>query len=228
MKRASEVFTAEERAEIEAAVRRAEQGTAAEIVLVVATRSGRYDRAEDLFGILCGLIAMSALWVSCQGLRPATGEWEAGWEVTVGLLPLLAVFLAAFLLGAWLATRFPFLARGFASRREMLDEVKRTAAEAFHRFRVRDTAGATGLLIFLSLYERSVWIVGDDRLHERIDDAAWAPARDAVVAGFRGNTPAAGLLRAVEIAGTALAAKFSGAAGADELQNEIRFIDDSP
>ena len=51
MQRASELFNDEQRATIDQAVADAESKTSAEIVPVVATASGRYDRAEDIVGM---------------------------------------------------------------------------------------------------------------------------------------------------------------------------------
>ena len=76
MKKASAHFNAEQRRQIAAAVAQAESRTSAEIVPIVATESGRYDRTEDLVGLVLGVLAMAAVWMLFQGEDP-DGGWEA-------------------------------------------------------------------------------------------------------------------------------------------------------
>ena len=59
MKTASQVIGPDDRAKIEAAIASAETKTSAEVVVIVATRSGLYDRAEDLVGLVLGLLAVA-------------------------------------------------------------------------------------------------------------------------------------------------------------------------
>ena len=58
MKLASQIFNDQERKRVDDAVAQAEKRTSAEIVPVVATSSGRYDRAEDIVGLFVGLIVV--------------------------------------------------------------------------------------------------------------------------------------------------------------------------
>ena len=52
-------------------------------------------------------------------------------------------------------------------------EVERRALETFQRHRVRTTAGGTGVLIYVSLYVRLVWVVGDEAVAQKISQADW-------------------------------------------------------
>ena len=63
---------------MEKALGEAEEKTSGEIVPVVATVSGRYDRAEDLFGLVLAAIALVVSWIAFQDIRPRGGDWEAG------------------------------------------------------------------------------------------------------------------------------------------------------
>ena len=107
MQKASELFSDDERQVIGAAVAEAERGTAGEIVPVVATVSGRYDRAEDLFGLLLGLVSLAAAWLLFQGTTQI--PWVDGQAPTLGLLAVVLIVLCGFVAGAALATRFPLL-----------------------------------------------------------------------------------------------------------------------
>lgn len=223
MKKASGIFPASEKSQIEDTIREAESRTSAEIVLVLASRSGRYDRAEDLFGILLGLVAMSGVWVFGQDLQPA---WGDEYRLAVGLIPLLVVFGVFFLFGAWLATRYPLLARPLIGRTEMYDEMRKAAAQSFFQFRVRQTADAVGMLIYVTLYERMVWVVGDDAIAREFSDRQWETVCDRIVRGFKEAKPAEGLREAITMAADHLEGKFPRREGdKDELPNEIRFVD---
>jgi putative membrane protein len=224
--KASALLSDTDRGRVEAAIRAAEAKTSGELVVVLATRSGRYDRGEDLFGVVCAAALVSLGWWLWQGTEPRTGDWVSGWAPAMGLGTVLGCLVLGFVLGTFLATVFPTLGMLFVPRREMLEEVERAAALAFQRFRVRGTDQGTGILIYCTLLERMAWVVGDATIAAQLEPAAWFNVRDAVVDGFRARTPAAGLCTAVERAGELLAQHFPLKAGdRNELPDTLRFVD---
>jgi putative membrane protein len=226
MKRASDHFTAEQRRRIEQAITQAEQKTAAEIVVVVATRSGRYDRAEDVFGLLLALIAVAAAWVLFQGLQPSSAPWIAGHELTLGLLPVLLLFALWWLVGVALASRFPALARPFASRGRFEAEVRRRGFEAFYLCRVSNTRQRHGVLVFVSLFEHMALISGDEAINAAIPSETWSAATRAIADAAKRGEHEQGIIRAVELVGEALAPRFpKDPADQDELPNVVHFLD---
>ena len=100
MVKASERFTLEDRGAIAKAVAAAEKRTAGEIVPVVATTSDRYDRAEDTFGLWLAIVVIAVVWELTQGVRPATGDWEMGFELALRLAPILAILVGSWIVGA--------------------------------------------------------------------------------------------------------------------------------
>ena len=60
MLNATRFLTTAEQQQVEAAVREAEAQTSAEIVVVVATESGRYDRAESIVGLIGAVLGVGA------------------------------------------------------------------------------------------------------------------------------------------------------------------------
>lgn len=226
MKRASEFFSSEEKRRIEAAVREAEEHTAGEIVPVVATASGRYDRGEDLFGLVCAVAALAAVWLCRQGIEVTRTEWAVKYDVALGLPLILVLVVAAFLLGAVVATYVPILRLPFISRGEMEEEVERSAAAAFQRLRIRHTAAGTGVLIYVSLYERMVRVLGDEAIGEKVTQAEWKAVCDLAIEGLRDDRGAEGLANAIRRAGELLSRNFPKQPGdRDELVDELRFID---
>jgi putative membrane protein len=221
---ASALFREEERRAIGAAVADAEKRTSGEIVPVVATVSGRYDRAEDLFGLLLSVIALSAAWILCQATGGA--EWTTGETPPLGLVVMIAILLGAFVGGTALATRFPALRLPLIPRREMLEEVERRAVEMFQRHRVRTTAGGTGVLIYVSLYEHMVRVVGDDAIAAKVSQQDWEEICAAVVDAMKTGQPARGLEHAVHLSGELLARHFPiQPDDRDELSNDLVLID---
>jgi len=224
MKTASTLFDAQQRQLIVDAVAEAEKDTAGEIVPVVATVSGRYDRAEDIFGLLLGLVALAVSWVLFQDTTETA--WVAGHTPTLGLAAVVGIVVAGFLAGAALATRYPVLRLPFIPPREMREEVERRALEAFQRYRVRSTSGGTGVLIYVSLYEHMVRVVGDDAVMEKVSQKDWAAICRLAVDGMKTNSAADGLTQAIRRSGELLARHFPVRPGDhNQLSNELVLID---
>jgi len=147
---------------VERAVREAERGTAAELIVVVARRSGSY--LDVAFGV-GGAAAMATLLVAL--FAPAA-------------FPPLAVAIevpAVFAIAAWLAHRTPGLLRAFAPASRLRAQVERAAAGHFLSEAVHGTRERTGLLIYLSLLEEAVALVPDLGLEGRLPSAVWSEVR---------------------------------------------------
>lgn len=224
MKIASSLFSAEDKKSVELAISEAEKMTAGEIVPVIATVSGRYDRAEDLFGLVFALMVLTATWMLFQS------PTETGWAVTqsdvLGLPAVVGILIGSFVVGAALATHFPVLRLPLIARAEMLEEVERRALETFQRERVRDTSGSTGVLIYVSLYEHLVKVIGDDAVTTELPEEALEDVCALVVNGLKTGQPAEGLRQAVKKTGELLAAHLPPTGeSANELANHLIFVD---
>jgi putative membrane protein len=215
MARASEVFGTEGRRVVEEAIADVESRTSAEIVVVAATRSGRYDRAEDLFGLAVAMVVCFVVWFAAIAFGEGDTQWQGAWAQVWPAIGLGLLFVGVFAAATFAAGRLFPLARPFLTRKEMLDEVKSSAAEAFLHCRVGRTASGTGMLVYVSLVERMVWIVGDDAVNDKVDSAVWSMARDQVVAGFHEGRPAEKLAEAFPIADDDV----------NELKNELVILD---
>lgn len=175
MSRLERQFDEQDRQRIDAAVTEAEAKTAAQIVPVVAAASGRYDRAEDIFGLLLGVAAAAVMWFFGEDAQPGSDSW-VGYTPTAKVVSMTGLLLAGFVLGAVTASLAWPLRRLFTPRREMRDNAARGAAAAFFDQSIHTTQAGTGLLIYLTLYERRAVLLADDAVLEALGQ----PALDAL------------------------------------------------
>ncbi|MGH9787720.1 MAG: TPM domain-containing protein [Candidatus Acidiferrales bacterium] len=225
MKRAVEIFTPAEREKINQAVAEAEKRTAGEIVPVLATASGRYDRAEDIGGLLLGLTLLASLWTAFQRILPVEGDWTHGQQLQLDLPWLVLMVIGGFVVGTAIVSRVGWLRRLFVSQREMRQEVERAAWQSFARFRVGRTAAGTGILLYVSLFERMVCVLGDDPIAAKIDQKTWDEIRDLILRGIGEKRVADGFCQAIARSGELLAQHFPCHPGdVNELSNELRVL----
>ncbi|MGK0186130.1 MAG: putative membrane protein [Verrucomicrobiales bacterium] len=226
MKTPTKLFTAEQITAIETAIRQAEETTSAEIVPVVAKVSGRYDRAEDLFAFLFSLVSLGCTWVLLQDAIPATETW-GGKPTSVMSLPIvLAILVATFFAGIALASRFPALRLPLIAKREMQEEVERRAHETFKRLKIRNTENATGILIYVSLYEHMVHVEGDDTIAGKLSQSDFQSVCDTIISGFKSGNPELGMRKGILLCGELLATHFPIEQGdANELFDSLHLIE---
>lgn len=226
MKRPSELFSEADRKAIASAIEKAEQNTSGEIVPVVAAASGRYDRAEDVFGLCLALAALTAAWLCFQDVRVVDGAWTSGPRLALGLIPIYVIIIAGFALGVAAATRFPTLKLPFVPKKEIDQEVERAAAHAFRQFRLGRTQDGTGIVIYISLLEHRVRVEGGGAITDKLSHQDWKEVCAAAVDGLKAGRSAEGITRAIEVAGRLLAQHFPiRPEDRNELKNELCLID---
>ncbi len=147
--------------EAQAAVEAIEAQTSAEIVVCLRGSSGGYRDADYLFGLLS---ALGALLVLTFVARPAQ----------VGSVPAGAV--AAFLLGAVVSANVAPVRRLLLFRRRMIHEVRTAARAEFVDMGVSRTEGRTGILLYISMFERRVEVVPDIGVDTRALGPEWKAA----------------------------------------------------
>ena len=202
---------------IDEAMARLEKKSAAEVICVVATESGRYDRAESLVGLVLGLVGLAAADVGWDSLNP-----QGGWGGPAPLLWQAAGVVAGFVLGVLIASFFHPLRRLLVSTNEMDDEVRRASEAAFTRANVGSTSGRTGVLVYVSLFEHRVVVLLDSGVREAMPADFAKTLVDRAVAGLKAGRRAEVLAELVDVVGEALAAKLPVKEGdTDELPNHV-------
>jgi putative membrane protein len=211
MKNLTQKFLSEsDRQKIQKAVRSAESRTSGEIVPMVVSSSYSYPMANVL-----GAAGFS-LPLSIYGAYLAGHLF---WLGSQNMWIFMGIFGFFFICFQELIKRAPFLKRIFVSRAEMEEEVQEAAVTAFYKAGLHRTREETGVLIFISLFEHSVWVLADRGIHARVSPESWNEIVDHIVRGIKQRRQVDAICEAVGSAGRLLAEHFP--IRADDL-NELR------
>jgi putative membrane protein len=204
---AEDFFTPGEQEQIRLAVKSAEDTTSGEIATMVIARSDSYLEAITLGSVLGA--ATLALLVAI-----------ASHHVTVwSYLPLTIAIYFPF---HWLVSRVPLLQKPFISGRRLEEAVKERAVRAFYEKGLYRTRDETGILIFISLFEHKVWILGDRGINARIPPESWQQLVKTLASGIREGRACEALCKVIKSCGDELSRHFPKKSDdIDELQNEI-------
>ena len=216
--RVAQLFSESDLARIKAAVAEAEGKTSGEIVPFVVERSDDYEVAEWRGGALLG----TTVAIVFAALHELTDLW-----LPVDFAGLVAISIVAFV-GGMVGTRFtPALMRLLTGRELMTHHAGRRAAEAFIAEEVFQTRDRTGILLFVSLLERMVIVVGDAGINAQVQKTEWDGIVAMIVDGLKKNTPADGMVRAINACGALLERQGVArkADDTDELADGLRMSD---
>ncbi len=220
--KASTLFTIADHETIKHAIVDAEKHTSGEIIPVIASVSGRYDRAEDIFGLIFSLICVAIGWCLFHNDTSAT-SWS---NFNFDLISILLTTLLGFISGVLLTHFFPVLRLPFIPDSEIEAEVDRAAATAFQQNRLRNTKDSTGILIYISLYEHQVRIMGDDAISAKLSQADWRRICDNIITSFKQKQYTTGIVDGISLTGKLLSEHFPiKEEDKDELANELIIID---
>jgi putative membrane protein len=162
---AAAFLTKEEQQEVTAAVQKAERVTSGEIVPMIVSRSHEYPLASAL-----GAFAISLPIALGGSLTIAPWTWLAHGRLSL----FLAIFLPILPFAYLLIMRWPQLQSYFLIASQVKREVERSALAAFYREELHRTANANGILLYISVLERQVFILGDRGINERLEPHVWS------------------------------------------------------
>jgi putative membrane protein len=196
---------------VSTAVKEAELTTSGEIVTVLADRSDDYTDVALWWSLGLSFTAMS-LFAAIP--EPFLNLWDAligGWshEWTTGELASMTIGLGlltfVIVLGAqqWQPLKFLLVPNPL--------KTSRAHEEAIKHFKVgaeRRTAGATGVLIYLSMREHRAEIVADDSIAEKVDAEVWGEAMGDMLVRIRKGQIAEGMAAGVRDVGFVLSQHF--------------------
>ncbi len=186
------LLTEEDKNAISEAVKSAEGATSGEIVFAVTEASARYHH-ELLLASIIGMVAVTALYLALP------------FDHTIGIL--LWTQLVSFVLLYAILPHLP-LRRLLIPSREMDTRTREAALIEFYSSGLYRTREANGILIYLSLFERRVVVIGDRGIHEKMGNQHWDDVRDKIIAGIRQGKAREGICAAIQSCGDALAQHF--------------------
>jgi putative membrane protein len=195
---------------VERAVREAERGTSAELVVVVAARSGSYRDIAIAAGGVAGL-AVFLVALFAPRMFPAAA---VAFEVP-----------AAGALAAWLVHRAPGLLRRLVSSARAERQVERAASWWFLEEAVHGTRARTGVLVYVSLLEERVAVIPDFGLTAAVPEAMLRAVRWRADGSAGGPRRSDDVLRGIAAIGALLRERLPGErADANELPDRPRIV----
>ncbi|MCG6908605.1 MAG: TPM domain-containing protein [Deltaproteobacteria bacterium] len=210
MKSVAEKFlSAEERGRIEEAVGEAEKKTAGEIVPMVVPASYHYPLADILGGVFLALPVSILLTYLLGGML---------WAGSSNMWVFMGVFCVVFIVFHQVVQRVLPLKRIFVSKREIDEEVEEAAITAFFTRGLYRTRDETGILIFISVFERKVWVLADRGINAKVSPGRWDTVVARIVDGIKGGRQAEAICEAVKEVGGELAEHFPVK---DDDENEL-------
>lgn len=214
-KKISQLFSNSDLERIAEAVKIAEGKTSGEIVPFVVERSDAYESA-----LWRGGFALSAsVWLGIVLWYELGSTW-----FPLRLLEILMALFLAQAIGMLLVLFVPAWRRFFAGEDARARAVKQAAQAAFLSEEVFKTRERTGILIFMSLLERRVEVLGDAGINAKVAQTEWEDVVQTIVASMRAQQPAEGLIAAIQKCGALLQRQgvLRRVDDADELSNTLR------
>jgi putative membrane protein len=178
--KADKVFTAEEKERLKAITQEVESRTIGEIVVMVVDRSDHYIEAEVLGGVLLGSL--------------------------LSLILTLLYFHSS--IWSYVPLSFLFSKRLFIGVRRKEEAVRLRAERAFFEKGLYKTKKNTGVLFFLSLFERKIWVLADKGIYEKMDQETLNGFAKEVSRGIREGRACEALSKAIQGIGVLLSKHF--------------------
>ncbi len=217
-----DLFTKAELDQIKTAVSGAEERTSGEIVPYIVERSDRYDvtlwRGASILAIL-------AICLAGVTYRFYDG-WGLAWIYSGQGMSFL--MLVSGVLGALLGGFVPPIKRLLAGQGLLARTVHHRAMRAFVEEEVFNTRDRTGILLFISMLEHRIEVLGDEGINRRVTADDWADVVLKIRTGIKQKKVAQGLIDAIDICGQLLERRGVDIRpdDSDELSNEVRFSDE--
>ena len=163
-------LSSEQQAAIRAAVSKAESHTSGEIVPLLVAQSDDYREAAAQASV----IIAAALSLALALIIHDTSVWFFLPTAFVIYFPILA-----------LVRRLPLFKLAFTPAARVSEVVRQQAMRIFYEKGLHRTRDGNGILIFISLLERKVWILGDRGINAVIPPERWVELASALSSGIR-------------------------------------------
>jgi putative membrane protein len=177
-------FSKKDNEKIKKAVIQSEKNTSGEIATAITKESYDYAVYELVFAIICGFIYFFIMLFFVGAVE--TKLQSMFWDYSVHYLLIFYGFSTFVII-----TIFYFLAnvaaidRLIVPRKVMIKKVNERAVRHFMDSGVYKTRDRTGILIFISLFERRVELLADTGISAKIPEENWENIVEGIISGIR-------------------------------------------
>ncbi len=188
------ILTGKFKNKIKEAVRNAETQSGGEIVTYIAEQSDNYSNIYWAAGFFSTFLGSSIFIFLYRFFNV---------EISQGLLFLGAIFLLPLLIVSLLYLFKPL-------RSLLIEEYQKKyyvnlrAKEAFLNQEVFNTVDRTGVLIYISLFEKRVVVLGDTGINKKVSKDKWNNVIKTIVKGIKNDSLIDGIVSGVLLCGTIL------------------------
>ena len=180
-------FSEKDSQKIADATRKAELKTSGEIVTVITHDCANYHANLFLVAVI-PFILITAFIVIFSGTYISVLQ-SLFWEIQIDKVVLLTSFIPlVFFIVFFLIFSVPMLKYSIVSKDRMKKEVRLHAESAFFRHGITATEGATGVLIFISMFERRVELLVDYKIKQKINNAEWEKVVNNIIDGIKSDS----------------------------------------
>ena len=201
------LFSEQDKKNISEAIRQIELSTSGELVPVVSNKSNNYYFQRLIFSVFFSyFIAEALLFIPYFFVK-----------LEFILLIHLAIFLILFSI-----TSLDFVTRRIVTKKQKYKAVKKQALAAFYSNELYETSDRTGILIYISLLEKQVVVLGDKGINSKLHESSWEDVVKIIISGIKSKSIANGLIEGIKACTELLKTHFPIKANdVNEIKNEL-------
>jgi putative membrane protein len=188
-----------EKNSVMSAVSQLEQKTTGELVPMIVSTSGNYGEYN-----IIGAFAFSLPLSVCAAYLINWYQYGTGDTLMLFLMMFLPLLIMFFLILNYM----PCLKRLFIPKHVMEEEVRETAASAFFTHGLHNTKNASGVLLYISVFERRVWIMADSGINSKLPEGTWDSIVADIIKGLKQKRNGEVIVTAINRIGEQLISNF--------------------
>jgi len=208
-------FSTQDLERIKAAVHQAESKISGEIVPVFVEKSGFYSVANYRAAVVSGAMVF-LLVILFDRYTPALAIYD----------PLLIFLLVVMfsLVGTLISNYVDFIKRIFIPQQHLDRATRQRAETAFLQEEVFNTRHRTGIMIFISFFEREVMVIADRGISKVVEQKEWDKMVQGIIQNIRKGKVVDGIEAAILRCGEILLEKgfLKTADDINELKDDLR------
>ena len=185
-------ITEADRTKIQQIIKTAEEKTSGEFVPVVLQSSDHYPAAHYRLASICAVITSLLTYKFISFEDPIILIWAT-------LTGLLSGYLLGYL---------PWLKMLFTTKEEVQEETYQRALQSFFELGVTNTKRRTGVMIYLSILERKVFIFADAGINQVVPANYWDEQVQTLIASLKEDNFITGLQTVITQIGEKLNTNF--------------------